>query len=287
MKKLYAAILLFLMGLGMSTTPNSVRAEDGVQMAIFPRKSFQETAQAYGPLAEYLSRKINKKVELVVFPDFPTFWERLVKNQYDLVHFNQYHYVKTHKELGYQVLLMNEEFHLNQMYSAIIVRKDSNITNVTDLKGKKIIFGGGKQAMVSYIGARYLLQKEGLNPGDYVEEFSINPPNAVVSVFKGLAPAAGSGEVTLEFFSIKDRVDVSQLKVLARGEPLPMLPWAVRKGMDPLLAEQIKQAMIDLRADPRNRIILEGMEVTGFIPVTDRQYDVVRRIILEVLNENY
>ena len=281
--KLTASI--FLVFLGFMISP--VEAEETLKMAIFPRKSLEETAKAFDPLARYLSKKIDQKVELVLFKDFETFWQSLKSHQYDLVHYNQYHYIKSHQEWGYEVILMNEEAGSTKISSVIIVREDCGIKKVAGLKGKRIVFGGGRQAMQSYIGATQLLRKGGLKHGDYLEEFAVNPPNVVLSVFTKMADAGGVGEMSFHFSSVKQRVDTAQLRILARGEPLPMLPWAVKPKMNRLLADQIRMAMIQLREDKANAQILGNIEVTGFVPATDRDYDIVRQVVKEVLNEEY
>jgi phosphonate transport system substrate-binding protein len=285
MRRFYAIIWGLCFSLFVFTS--AAFAEESLKMAVFPRKPPLETSAAFDPLAKYLSSKIGKKVELVVFKDFESFWGALQKEKFDLVHYNQYQYIKSHKELGYRVVLMNEEFGEAKAKAAIIVRSDSGINTLSDLKGKRIIFGGGKQAMQSYIGATQILRKGGLKKGDYQEEFAINPTNGVISVYKKLADASGVGEMLLGTTSMKDRIDVSQLKVLERGEPLPMLCWAVRPGLDDPITDRIVKVMTSLKQDDASREILKKIEATTFLPASDSDYDVVRKVVKEVLGEEY
>jgi phosphonate transport system substrate-binding protein len=262
-------------------------AEDVIKMGIFPRKPALETIKAYEPLAKYLSSKIGKRVELVVAKDFQAFWEGVKKKEYDLVHYNQYHYVKSHKELEYDVILMNEEFGSPKVNAAIIVRKDSGINSIPDLKGKKILFGGNKQAMQSYIGAMHILMNGGLKQGSYAEDFAVNPPNVAFAVFNKMADAGGIGEVLLQNQKIKEKIDVTQLKVLARGDDLPMLCWAVKKEMNKNLAQMIQKTMIGLKNDEAGKNILKDAEATAFVSASDKDYDIVRKLVKESLNEEY
>ncbi|MBI5026262.1 MAG: phosphate/phosphite/phosphonate ABC transporter substrate-binding protein [Nitrospirae bacterium] len=286
-KRLTFKICLAVLFIFNYLSTNTALAEDVIKMGIFPRKPTLETMKAYEPLAKYLSSKIGKKVELVVSKDFETFWIGVKNREYGLVHYNQYHYIKSHKELGYNVILMNEEFGSSKVNAAIIVRKDSGINKVSDLKGKKILFGGGKQAMQSYIGAAYTLKQNGLKKGDYVEEFATNPPNVVFAVYNKMADAGGIGEVVLHLPMVKERVDVEKLKVLAKGDDLPMLCWAVKKEMNKELVEKIQKAMMELKNDEAGRKILKDAEATAFVPATDKDYDIVRRVVKEAINESY
>ena len=128
---------------------------------------------AFKPLAEHLSKVLGEEVKIVAPKDFKEFWKGVQSNQYDIVHFNQYHYIKSHKELGYNVIAANEEFGSSTIAGAIAVRSDSGINSVADLKGKTILFGGGKMAMTSYIATTAMLKKAGLNADGLSEKLSI------------------------------------------------------------------------------------------------------------------
>ncbi|MFZ3091605.1 MAG: PhnD/SsuA/transferrin family substrate-binding protein [Nitrospirota bacterium] len=131
------------------------------------------------------------------------------------------------------------------------------------------------------------MKKHGLKESDYIVDFAINPPSAAIAVFSKAADAAGVGEVILNLSAIKERIDVSQLKVLAKGDELPMLCWAVKKEMSKETAEKIKKAMIGLKNDEECKKILKEAEATAFVPASDKDYELVRKIVKEALGEEY
>lgn len=256
-------------------------------LGIFPRVDAIETNRMFQPLAHYLSVVTKRPVILETSKDFATFWKGVTQKRYDIVHYSQYHYLKSHKDQGYQVILKNIEQGHDTIASAIVVRTDSNIHSIADLKGKTIIFGGDKKAMQAYVIATYMLRKGGLKAGDYVEKFSKNPPNAVLAVFYRQADAAGAGDLVLSLPSVIYQVDVSQLKYLVVGDQLPHLPWAVKGDMDPALKLKIQEAMLNLNKTPQGLRILKKIGFDGFAIATDAEYDRHREIIKEVLGEQY
>lgn len=175
------AMLFIVFALLAGTTPANENVEPSLTLGVFPRQNPIQTARMFAPLVEHLSRELKIKVVLDTPKDFASFWEKVSQRKYDLVHLNQYHYVKAHKESKYDVILKNIEFNESTIAGAILVRTDSGFNKVTDLKGKKIVFGGGPDAMQAYIVARYLLQQGGLHKGEYEESFAVNPPNAIMS----------------------------------------------------------------------------------------------------------
>ena len=82
----------------LSFLPSIVCAD--VVMGVFPRRPAAATVAAFKPLAAHLSKVLGEKVIIVAPKNFKAFWKGVKKGQFDLVHYNQYHYIKSHKEQG-------------------------------------------------------------------------------------------------------------------------------------------------------------------------------------------
>jgi len=268
--------------------PAAASAQEPLLMGVFPRRDAGETLKLYKPMADYLSAELGRPVWLEVPKDFPGFWKAAETGRYDIIHCNQYHYVKAHKEFGYDAILMNEEYGESTIAGSLIVRKDSKLTSVRDLKGKKIIFGGGPMAMQSHIFARYVLQAAGLVAGvDYTFEFADNPPAGIIAVHEGKAAAAGAGDKVLLLPTVARKIKVSEMAYLARGAQLPHLPWAVKKTMPAEERTRIQNLLADMYNNHKGREILRKAKLTGLVPAKDSDYDAHRRIIHKVLAEQY
>lgn len=265
-----------------------VQAMADIVMGVFPRRNVATTHKDFQPLANYLSDKLGEPVKLIVPMNFNAFWDGVQNKQFDLVHFNQYHYIKSHQEQGYKVIVANEEFGSKQISGALTVRKDSGISSITELKDKTILFGGGKRAMGSYIAPIAILKQNGLKAGiDYKIEFAKNPPSAVIGVYHKLASAAGSGNVILKIKGINRKIDVSQLTILAESEPFAQLPWAVKDNMSESKMKAIQTIMTSLNTSDNGHKILKSAKVTGFHLVTDKDYAKVREITKYAIDESY
>ena len=93
-----------------------------------------------------------------------------------------------------------EESGKGAIAGALYVRKDSGITELSQLRGRTVMFGGGKDAMLSYIAPQFLLMQAGLKQGDFKNQFSVSPPNAIVALYHKQADAAGGGGATASIF---------------------------------------------------------------------------------------
>jgi phosphonate transport system substrate-binding protein len=251
-------------------------AQDPLIMGIFPRNKAAETTTRYTPLADYLSERLGRKVVLVTSRDFDSFWTGVTERRYDIVHYNQYHYINSSQ--SYRVIAHNQEFGKNAVAGALYVRRDSGITEVSQLRGRTIIFGGGKDAMLSYIAPRFLLMQAGLKERDFKTEFAVNPPNTLLALYNKQADAAGGGDILIDLPAVKNAVNTQELKVLAVTEPLLFLPWAVKNTMPAKLGLSIQSILVDLGRTDAGKKVLNAAETTGFGKAADRDYDPHRRM---------
>ena len=262
----------------------SFEAVADISMGIFPRRPVAVTVKFFKPLAKKLSKELGEPVKIRVSKNFKAFWGEVKAGKYDVIHLNQYQYLLAKKEKGYRVIAVNEEFGSHKISGALSVRKDSGINNINDMKGKTILFGGGKKAMGSYIAPTYMLKKAGFVAGtDYTVKFSKNPVGAVMSTFAGRSDVAGSGDVILKIKSVKKNIDVDQMKIAQKSESFIHLPWAVSANMPDDKMKKIQAVMTNLKGT--DDAILKSAKVTNFIIASDADFGKVREIVEYVTGE--
>jgi phosphonate transport system substrate-binding protein len=258
-----------------------------ILMGIFPRRNTKVTYRMFSTLASHLSAMYGAPVKLESAKNFKQFWENVQQQKYDLVHFNQYHYVVAYANHGYQAIAMNEENGSKTLSGSIITRKDSGIETLADLKDKTIVFGGGPRAMQSFIIPTWLLEKQGISKDQYKTEFARTPPNAIFSVYHKQADAAGAGDAALKMKQVQKAIQVSNLKYLALSDPQPHLPWAISTTMPEEQSKRLQSALLSMNDDPFGKIILKKAGLTAIHPAVDSDYDGARKIIVDVYGEDF
>lgn len=286
LRHLKTAVIVLLL---LCLTPPAIAnpAEDPLVLGVFPRRNPSEMVEMFTPLADYLSHKLGRVIKLETASNFDSFWEMVASKHFQIVHFNQYHYVRSHKQFGYRLIAMNEESGKSMLAGVIVTRKDSGIRTLADLRGRTIVFGGNKHAMNSYVTPTYLLRQAGLKVGDYQEEFAINPPNVALGVFFKRAVAGGIGDILYNTPFISEKIDITKLVTLAKSPPVPHLPWAVSRDVPESLRIQIQQALLDIKQSPDSNKILKAAALTNIIAATNSEYDYVREVIANVMGEHY
>ena len=280
-RRLVNALLSFV--LTAVVTSSTQAAQDPLVMGIFPRNKATETTTMYTPLANYLSERLGRKVILETSKDFDSFWKGVMERKYDIVHYNQYHYIQSTQ--AYKVIAHNQEFGKDAVAGALFVRKDSGINELAQLRGRTIIFGGGKDAMLSYIAPRFLLMQAGLKESDFKTEFAVNPPNAALALYNKQADAAGGGDILIDLPVVKNAVNTQELKLLAATEPLLFLPWAVKRTMPAKLGESIQSLLVELGRSDAGKDILKSAMTTGMGRAEDKDYDRHRKMTIAVFGK--
>ena len=274
-------IILLLWLIATAALSSATQAQESpLIMGIFPRFRAAESTTMYTPLANYLSERLGRKVILVTPKDFDSFWKEVTERRYDIVHYNPYHYVNSAQ--SYKVIAYNQEFGKSAVAGALYVRKDSGITNVSQLRGRTIVFGGGKDAMLSYIAPRFLLLQAGLKEEDFNTKFAVSPPNALLALYHRQADAAGGGDILIDLPAVKNAINTQELTVLATTEPLLFLPWAVKRTMAAKLADSIQSLLLDLGENDAGKSILKATMTTRIGKATDKDYDPHRKMTAAV-----
>lgn len=271
----------------MASSARATPYQRHLVMGIFPRRNIKVTYRMFNSLASHLGSLIGMPVTLETAKNFREFWENVKQQKYDLVHFNQYHYVVSHANHGYQAIAMNEEDGSKVISGSIIVRKDSGMETLADLKGKTIVFGGGPRAMQSFIIPTWMMDKAGITRDQYKTEFARTPPNAIFSVYHKQSDAAGAGDAVLKMKQVRKAIHGSELKFLALSDPLSHLPWATSSNVSEEQTKLIQSALLSLNNDPFGNIILKKAGLTAIHAAQDSDYDQARNIIVDIYGEDY
>lgn len=102
-----------------------------------------------------------------------------------------------------------------------------------------------------------------------------------------MIPSRGSSRHLIHHASVKSRIDVGQMKILAQGAPLPGLGWAAKRELPPELVKAIVKTMVELQKDPEGREMLKAPEVSGFTVASDQDFDPVRKAVKEAIGAQH
>lgn len=249
-----------------------------IKFGTVPRLSAAELQTMFTPLADYLTKETGEKVSIVVPKDFQAFKDAARSGQFEIGFANPLLYVEVKDKSNAQPLALSSEVKSGtRLRGIIVVRKDSGINTIHDLKGKKFVFMD-KDSPAGYLFQMLLLNKAGF---DTKKDITILPfakrhEKVTMAVFDKTADAGGIREDELE--KVKDKVDISQLRIVGYTDYFPNWPFFATAKAKPETVAKVRAALLKLKPnDPQNQAILGPARLTGFIPVEDKEYDDLRK----------
>lgn len=270
---LFAASLLCLFSLLFLPLPADAHDPDQViKFGVFPYKSPRTTFDLFGPIAKRIQEKTGKKVELVSAPDYNTYIERGKAGLYDLALPCVTCFFKM-QEAGYHVIARGEP----SFHGGIVVRKDSGINAVEQLKGRRIA-AIGRHSYAGYIFAKTMLEKNGIDPEQGVTFSFLNKADSIILAVLNRQHDAGVIRVDVlednQFQTVRD-----SLVVLALSPEVPHFPFVVKNSMAPETVTQILDVLLAISpASPADKKLLENLGIERFSLSQDADYQDFRKI---------
>jgi phosphonate transport system substrate-binding protein len=248
-----------------------------IRLVTVPRLSAAELQTMFAPLTEYLTREAGEKVTLVIPKDFDGVREAVKAGKADIGFVNPLIYIQVKHVVNIEPLALSSEVKSGTRIRGIIIaRKDSGINQLQDLKGKKFSFVE-EDSPAGHIFQKLLLSRAGFNvKKDIVMlPYAKTHEGVVMAVFNKTADAGGVREEQLD--KMKGSLDTTQLRVVGYTDYFPNWPFFSAPGLKKETADKIRTALLKLKPnDPQNEKILGPARLTGFIPVSDREYDDLR-----------
>src|SRR6266849_935357 len=159
-------------------------------MGLHPNVSARTILAMYQPLRAFLEKELGRPVELYTAPDFKTYVERTLANEYHLA-VTAPHLARLAQTKGNYIPLLH---YSDQLQGLIVTTKDSPIKGVKDLRGKTLAIPD-RFSVISIMGLQFLRDR-GLNPETDVKLFPARSHNnAAIAVDHGEADAAVMGSV--------------------------------------------------------------------------------------------
>ncbi|SME88266.1 phosphate/phosphite/phosphonate ABC transporter substrate-binding protein [Desulfovibrio gilichinskyi] len=260
--------------------------ETAITYAYLPQYSHKVSYQRHNKLIEYIAKETGLTLRQV-FPDTFEEHRRMVENgDIDISFSNPMTYIKIANSGAQAFARIIEPSGSPTFRGQIIARRDNRfIRKIKDCRGKSWIAVDPLSAG-GYLFALGLFLDQGITADDFKEiAFAAGPggkqEKAVLAVYAGKYDFASIREGTLDI--VKDKVNISKLKIVAETEPYPSWVYAARKGLDPKIKNLIANAMFKLSMDnPKQAEILKQAGMRGIIPAQDSDYDSIRQLMAKL-----
>ena len=247
-KRLFVAVSLLL--------PLAVQAAEPLVMVVQPINSEATTRANYQPLADYLSKRIGRDIELMTVNNYLVFWGMARReNQFDIAldaaHMTSYR-VDAHGDTVIAKVPSRVSY-------TLVTDEDSLVLDVDELKGKKIA-----TLPSPGLGAIRLLEMfpNPSNPPVLVR--AVNTQDAIAKLQQKLVEAAIIPTPLVASFE--------GINVVETTDSVPAPAISVNKNMPAETVTALRKALLEMSANDEGKAVLKTAKLPGFDPAGNQDY---------------
>ncbi|HEV3146863.1 MAG TPA: phosphate/phosphite/phosphonate ABC transporter substrate-binding protein, partial [Gemmataceae bacterium] len=251
----------------------------GVAAMISPKITYTY----YEKLLKRAGEILGRRVEIVQRKSYQEMNDLLNRREIDMAFVCAGPYVTGHDQFGME-LLVAPVSHGKQVYhSYIIVREDSGIRSVDDLRGRTFAYTD-PDSNSGCLAPRHLLAGRGQTPGTFFGRcfYSYSHDNSIQAVIKGTADGAAVDSIIWEFAKDLDPSLASQIKIVWQSPAYGIPPIVVHPNVAETEKERLRHLLLHLHEDESARRFMQELRIDRFDRTTDTNYESVRQMLREI-----
>jgi phosphate/phosphite/phosphonate ABC transporter binding protein len=271
-------VAFVLLGIFLSFQLSAAQAME-LKFGFTPVLSEAEMKEEFQPLMDYLTKSTGIEVTLYIAKSYGDLRDQMEAGKVDIGSFSPFAYVDAMTG-GKIKIIAQSILDYSAFYKGLIItRKDSGITGLADLKGKRFAFVDPKSAS-GYVYPRAMLIEKGFDPDKFFKEtiFSGGHDKVILAVLEGKVEAGAIYDGALAIAKGKG-LKTEDLTTITSTDPIPHDAIVVRSEIDDVTAKKIQKALIDLeKTEEGKKVIAKSKKkLTGHVLADDKTFDVVRR----------
>ncbi len=287
-------VRILIAGLGMAALAGftmAASAEGTLNVQFVPTNNDGSMEAKTGPFADYLSEKLGMDVNVTLATDYSTIVEAMASGKVDLGIMPPAAYVQARNLDAAEAILSSQlvkydedtEEPIEGEYTStfkgeVLVKADSDMESLEDLKGKKIATLSPNSAS-GYIYPVAEMKDLGIDPLTDCTLTTVNDiPSEMTAVLNGQQDACFVFQGARYVFSSKftDYDLYKDLKVLYLTEgDIPNDAIAVQPSMDDDLKAQIKDVFLNMADDEEGKEAMSLWGHTGYGEADESAYDTI------------
>jgi phosphonate transport system substrate-binding protein len=232
----------------------------------------------YRPLAQYLSQKLGRAVELRTVDTWEGLAKSLANGETDIALMGPWGYVLANHVAGAQVVSTIEYDGKPEYFAIIVTHPDSGIKTMADLKGKTFAFGD-KGSTSGYLIPLHHFMTQGIDPDKYFSKVLYTKHQAIeTQVAAGQLDAGADYNRNRNAMIEQGLIKAERSKIIWQSAPLPNDAFAVSKALhqDKVLIAKLQAALGDVGGVLKTQPGLLPAHYTGFVVKDNGFYKPIR-----------
>jgi phosphonate transport system substrate-binding protein len=260
-----------------SISESNINAPEKLRFAVTDISGLDKLEADFGSFRTALAEVLGIPIEFVPVNNFVEAAPALLSNEVDLVFAgpSEYLILRARAQAVPIVAVTRPDY-----YSMMMVKADSGITALTQLKGQKISMRT-QGSTAGHIGASQLLIDAGLDPTSDVTIVMLGN-QGLEALMNNQVAAWADSNVRMEQLLKAAQLSENDITIIAQGDPLPNDVFVANVNLDPqfiefmrsrILAEEEKLMQAILQSPPNDRY-----QKSKMVLANDTDYDALRQV---------
>lgn len=247
-------------------------AETTYRFGVVPQFEPRKLSAIWTPILEALEQRTGFRLVMIGAARIPEFEAEFENGRYDFAYMNPYHSMVATRLQKYEPLVRDGG---EKLFGILVAAKEGPIRSTADLAGKTVAFPAPNA-----LGASLLIRAD----LERQQKITIAPlwaqthTSAYLNVALGKAAAAGGVMAT---FKQQPQAVQDKLKIIYETRRIAPHPVMAHPRVPAADREKLRQAFLDLGADPAGAALLAKVPINQVVPATLEDYREIARWGLE------
>lgn len=261
-------------------TTGTSPAKKTIRVTGIPDENPTELQRKFEPMVNFLSAKLDAKVEYIPLVDYGAAVQALAANKVDFAWLGGFTFVQARVMAGAVPLVMRDID--REFKSVFIANAASKVEKMEDIKGKKLAFGS-KSSTSGHLMPRHFM----------ISEFKLDPDKDLAGApvhtdaHDATAKMVQSGKVDVGALNVEvwerlvreRKVNTDKVKVIWTTPPYVDYVWAASKNVPEDVRKKFSDAFLALTPDrSEDKVVLALQNATKFVPASNEDFDAVEQI---------
>ncbi|MFJ8065282.1 phosphate/phosphite/phosphonate ABC transporter substrate-binding protein [Psychrobacillus sp. NPDC096426] len=257
-------------------------------IGMIPVKDANEMEKEFEPIRLYLEEKLGIPIEVDAADSYVSLIEGMKNETIDIGWYGAFSYVAAESEMELTPLIVQQRKDIGINYNSLIITpKDSGISSIEKLKGKKFAFvdsGSTSGFVLPYA----LFKSRNIDYEAFFSEikYAGSHDQVLANILTNEVDAGAISSIQYDNLIEKGIVSPEDMNVIWKSEDIPGSPYVARSKLDKEMQERFTKAMLAIHIEELDALNSFDNTIEKYIEVDSKYYNSIRNIAT-VLGKDY
>ncbi len=262
--------------------------KEELTIGMIPVRDEAEMLDDFESIRLYLEEKLDVSVNVIVTEDYASLVKEMDNKTVDIGWYGAFSYIAAESQLDLTPLVVQERKDEGLYYqSLIIVKKDSEIHTIDDLKGSTFAFvdsGSTSGFVLPYA----LFMSRNIDYDQFFKkvQYSGSHDQVPIDLEENIADAGAISSIQFRKLINEGEIDESDFRVIWKSENIPGSPYVANSSIDEEIQEKFISAMVTIHQEQPEALAKFDDSIEKYIEVDNNIYHSIRNIAT-ILGKDY